>query len=275
MRLEAFRGRDLATVFMEARGSLGDDAMILHSRTVNDGVRPMIEVLAAAPNDIRRFHQLLSPEPPAIHNRLPGRDGASPQFTLALVGPTGAGKTTTAAKLAVHAEAFGARRVGFLALDTYRAGAIEQLQGYADAADLPLEVVYDASGIAGARKRLSSCDVIIIDTPGRGPRGTDPVWRWVLRSMQPTETHLVVPATMRVDLAAALSREYSAAGATHALLTKLDEVPNDAIVAQLAGQLALPMRWVTDGQNIPADLRIAGPLLAETLDVAPRQMVFA
>ena len=271
MRLEAFRGRDLATVFLEARRLLGDDAMILHSRTVNDGVRPMIEVLAAAPTEIMRFHRMLAPEPPAIGVRRAGRDGRSQPFKIALVGPTGAGKTTTAAKLAVHAEAFGGRRVGFLALDTYRAGAIEQLQGYADA-DLPLECV--TPEVAGHR-RLASCDVVIIDTPGRGPHGTDPVWRWILRSMQPTETHLVVPATMRVDLAAALTREYSAAGATHALLTKLDEVPNDAIVAQLAGQLALPMRWVTDGQNIPADLRAAGPLLLETLEVAPRQMVFA
>lgn len=275
MRLETFRGRDLATMFLEARALLGDDAMILHSRTVTDGVRPMIEVMAAAPNDIRRFHQLISPEPPVLTRRGTGRDGNSSPFMIALVGPTGAGKTTTAAKLAVHADAFGARRVGFLALDTYRAGAIEQLQGYADAADLPLEIVYDASEVAGARKRLSACDVIIIDTPGRGPRGADPVWRWVLRSMQPTETHLVVPATMRVDLAAALGREYAAAGATHALLTKLDEVPNNAIVAQLAGQLTLPLRWATDGQNIPADLRAAGPLLAESLDVAPPQMVFA
>jgi flagellar biosynthesis protein FlhF len=235
----------------------------------------MIEVLAAAPTEIRRFHRLLAPEPPSIGASRSGRGGRSQPFHIALVGPTGAGKTTTAAKLAVHAEAFGSRRVGFLALDTYRAGAIEQLQGYADAAELPLEIVYDAAEVAGARRRLASCDVIIIDTPGRGPHGTDPAWRVILRSIQPQETHLVVPATMRIDLAAALTREFAAAGATHALLTKLDEVPNDAMVAQLAGQLALPLRWVTDGQNIPADLHTAGPLLLETLDVAPRRMAFA
>ncbi|MHB1310441.1 MAG: flagellar biosynthesis protein FlhF [Gemmatimonadaceae bacterium] len=266
MQLEAFRGRDLTTVFHEARRSLGDDAMILHSHTVSDGMRPMIEVLAAAPTEIRRFHRLLATEPPAVGSSRGTRHGGTQPFHIALVGPTGAGKTTTAAKLAVHAEGFGGRRVGFLALDTYRAGAIEQLQGYADVAEMPLEVVYDASEVPGARRRLASCEVIIVDTPGRGPRDIDPAWRGVLHEIRPAETHLVVPATMRLDLAAALARVYAAAGVTHALLTKLDEVPKDAMVAQLAGQLALPMRWVTDGQNIPVDLHAAGPLLLEMLD---------
>jgi flagellar biosynthesis protein FlhF len=257
---------------MEARRTLGDNAVVLHSHTVNDGLRPMIEVLATAPSEIRRFHQLLSTAPPAIGSRRLPNEARPRPFQIALVGPTGAGKTTTAAKLAVHAQAFGGRRVGFLALDTYRAGAVEQLQGYADAAELPLEIVYDATELAGARRRLAACEVIIIDTPGRGLQGKDRAWRRLLREIGPSETHLVVPATMRIDLAVDLHREYTAAGATHALLTKLDEVPHDTTVAQLAGQLGLPIRWVTDGQNIPADLQPAGPLLLETLEVAPRQM---
>ena len=156
MQLEAFRGRDLATVFVEARRLLGNDAVILHSHVVTDGPRPVIEVLAAAPSEMRRFQQLIAPRPPALGALQPGGGTRPRPFHIAVVGPTGAGKTTTAAKLAMHAEAFGNRRVGFLALDTYRAGAIEQLQGYADAAGMPFEVVYDLSQVAGARRRLAS-----------------------------------------------------------------------------------------------------------------------
>jgi flagellar biosynthesis protein FlhF len=275
MRLEAFRGRDLGTLFVEARRSLGNDAVILHSRTVSDGTRPMIEVLATAPNDLRRFHQLLTPDPPVLASVRAGRHGRSKPFQIALVGPTGAGKTTTAAKLAVHADAFGEQRVGFLTLDTYRAGAIEQLQGYADAAELPFDVVYDRSSLSGARQRLAACDVIIIDTPGRGPHGADAAWHDILRELEPDETHLVVPATMRIDLVANLTTEFAADGVSHALITKLDEVPNDATVAQLAGRLMLPIRWITDGQCIPADLRTAGPTLLDMLGVPPTQMAFA
>ena len=66
------------------------------------------------------------------------------RICIALVGPTGAGKTTTAAKLAVRRGMFGAARPGLLTLDTYRVGGMEQLATYAELADVPFEVVYDA-----------------------------------------------------------------------------------------------------------------------------------
>jgi flagellar biosynthesis protein FlhF len=73
---------------------------------------------------------------------------------LALVGPTGAGKTTTLAKLAAHAEAFGGWKVGAITIDTYRVGALEQLQLYAEVAGFPVEVVYDAREVT-PRSRAS------------------------------------------------------------------------------------------------------------------------
>ena len=275
MQLETFRGRDLSVVFAEARRTLGDDAVVVRSHGATAAGRATIEVLAAKGADIARLRRMLTPAAPATRGPAAARRGRA--FRIALVGPTGAGKTTTAAKLAVNPGAFGRNRTGFITLDTYRAGAVEQLMAYASAADLPVEVCYDRKELDGALRRLSACDVIIIDTPGRGPRGdgAGAEWRDIVRDLHADETHLVVPATTRLDLVAGLRTEFATTGATHALLSKLDEVPGDTAVAQIAALVSLPIRWITDGQDVPVDLRPAAPSVLGTLGLTAASQVLA
>jgi flagellar biosynthesis protein FlhF len=255
--LERFRGADLAHVADRARRSFGDDVMILHARTVRDGGVPMVEVMAAPAGTIDRLRERIEPKPfPSPLRRQDGRP-----YVVALVGPTGAGKTTTAAKLAVRRETFGNARPGLLTIDTYRVGGMEQLATYAELADVPFEVVYDAKEVDAAMHRLSSCDVVIVDTPGRSPAATELTERWrsLLDALKPNEVHLVLPATLRSDLALDMARAYCATrthcGATHLLMSKLDEVPRETGVTDMALLLDLPTRWIADGQDVPADLK--------------------
>jgi flagellar biosynthesis protein FlhF len=257
MELERFRGADLSHVADRARRSFGDDVMILHTRMVRDGGVPMVEVMAAPASALDRVRKRLEAAPfPSPMRKQDGRP-----YCIALVGPTGAGKTTTAAKLAVRTGAFGASRAGLLTIDTYRVGGMEQLSTYAELADVPFEVVYDAREIDAALGRLSSCDVVIIDTPGRSPAAAELTerWRTLLDAFKPDEIHLVLPATLRTDIALETARAYIATrahqGATHLLLSKLDEVPRETGVADLAISLAMPARWIADGQDVPADLK--------------------
>jgi flagellar biosynthesis protein FlhF len=129
-------------------------------------------------------------------------------------------------------------------------------------ADVPFEVVYDAREVDGAIKRLSpSCDVVIIDTPGRSPASAELTERWrsLLDTIAPDEVHLVLPASLRTDLAVDIGRAYTPSrthcGATHLLISKLDEVPRERGVTEMALSLEMPTRWVTDGQDVPADLK--------------------
>lgn len=254
---ERFLGADISQVSERARRSLGEDVMILHTRTVRDGGVPLVEVLAAPASTIDRVRARLEPAP--FPNGMRAADGAP--YRIALVGPTGAGKTTTAAKLAVRRGMFGAARPGLLTIDTYRVGGMEQLSTYAELGGVPFEVVYDASEVPAAMKRLSNCDVVIIDTPGRSPQSAELTERWrsLLDALAPNETHLVLPASLRQDLALDIARAYKPSrqhcGATHVLLSKIDEVPRESGIAELAMSLDLPARWVTDGQDVPSDLK--------------------
>jgi flagellar biosynthesis protein FlhF len=268
MKLETFRGTDSARVFEAARVALGDDVMVVRTRTSREAGHTVLEIMATSSTEVADFARRLEAGP--LPDRSP-RKGQSRPLVIALVGPTGAGKTTTIAKLAAHPRAFGDRAVGLLTLDTYRVGAVEQLAIFADLAGLPLEVAYGSGEVEAAMRRLSSCDVVLIDTPGRSPRaeGLNGEWGAMLAEARPDEVHLVVPAVIRGDIAEAVGRSFASHGATHLLLTKIDEVPGEVGVADLAGALRLPARWITDGQEIPTDLRPAAPRIFASLGLSP------
>src|SRR5690606_9665009 len=86
---------------------------------------------------------------------------------LALIGPTGVGKTTTVAKLAATFKLKQRKNVGLITSDTYRIAAVEQLRTYANIIGLRLEVALTPAEMAQACHALRDCDVILIDTAGR------------------------------------------------------------------------------------------------------------
>ena len=264
MLLETFHGTDLRRVFDDARRALGDDVLIIRSAVNREGGVTRVEVIAARQQDLQALRQRLEPTMP---NVVRGQNGRRSPYLVALVGPTGAGKTTVAAKLALHRAVFGSRKVGLVTLDTYRVGALEQMQQYAEVMNLPLEVLYDAREIPSALKRLDDRDVVVIDTPGRSPRARDANTQWqsLLRVIAPDETHLVVPATMRPDAVPALLAAMAPCRLTHAIISKVDELHDERAIADVAARVDLPIRWIADGQAVPDDLhpsrsRILGAL---------------
>ena len=254
---EILIGADIPAMLARAREQLGDDVRMLSIRPAPVGG---FELVAERAEDGGPRLDAMRPEP---RSALAARHG-EPRV-LALVGPTGSGKTTTLAKLANHPEVFGGDAVGLLCLDTYRVGAVEQARAYAELSRLPLEVVYEASGLPRALHRLRDCEVVLVDTAGRAPArpGDLRETRELLVELAPAEVHLALPAGLDPRRARAVLAQHRLLGVTHVLATKVDEFPHDRAVRALAAEQGLPMRWMTTGQEVPADLAWAGAPLPQ------------
>jgi flagellar biosynthesis protein FlhF len=178
---------------------------------------------------------------------------------VALVGPTGVGKTTTIAKLAANYRLRENRRVGLITVDTYRIAAVEQLRTYADIIDLPMEVVSTPREMRGAVDRMRDFDLVLMDTAGRSPRDEVRIreLRAMLAEAGPHEVHLVLSAAASARSLAAAAEKFAPAGVTAAIVTKLDEATGLGNLLTLARRSGLPFSYLTDGQNVPDDIAVA------------------
>ncbi|MCA9268658.1 MAG: flagellar biosynthesis protein FlhF [Planctomycetales bacterium] len=178
---------------------------------------------------------------------------------VALVGPTGVGKTTTIAKLAANFRLREKRRVGLITVDTYRIAAVEQLRTYADIMDLPMEVVATPREMRKAIAQFADMELILLDTAGRSPR--DEVRIQELKSMlgeaQPDEVHLVLSSAASAAGLEKTAQSFSEVGATALLLTKLDEATGLGNLLPLLRSCRLPLSYLTNGQNVPDDIKPA------------------
>ncbi len=193
----------------------------------------------------------------------PIRTQAGDRRIVALVGPTGVGKTTTVAKLAAGFRIEARRRVGLLTIDTFRIAAVQQLRAYAEIMDLPMEVVEKPDHMKPALDRLGDVDLVLIDTAGRSPRSDARIDQLVelLRSAQPDETHLVLSSTSSASSIQLALRGFAPVRPTAAILTKLDETPQTAgvISAVVASDhfQGVPLSYTTNGQQVPDDIATA------------------
>ena len=178
---------------------------------------------------------------------------------VALVGPTGVGKTTTIAKLAANFRLRDNHKVGLITVDTYRIAAVDQLRTYADIIDLPMEVVSTPREMRDAVCRLSQLDLILMDTAGRSPQ--DELKLQELKTMiseaGADEVHLVLSATAGAQSLKKLARCFAEVGTTALMLTKLDEATGLGNLLPLLRGCELPLSYLTNGQNVPDDILIA------------------
>ena len=178
---------------------------------------------------------------------------------VALVGPTGVGKTTTIAKLAANFRLRDKKRVGLITVDTYRIAAVEQLRTYADIMDLPMEVVSSPRDMRDAVERMRSLDLVLLDTAGRGPCDDLRIQelRALLGEAMPDEVHLVLSAASSAGTLKKTADRFAGVGAQKVILTKLDEASNLGAILSLARNSKCSLSYVTDGQNVPDDIAAA------------------
>ena len=195
------------------------------------------------------------------YQRTPGDDRP---LTLALVGPTGVGKTTTVAKLAAQLKLRHGRDVGVVTLDTYRIGAVEQLRTYCSIIGTELRVASSPEDLKRTLAELSACDVVLIDTAGRSPRDADRVGELggFLAAARPHQTHLVLSLAASTGVLRDAARRFGVVGLQRLVLTKCDEAAGCGHALAVLEETGLPVSFLTTGQEVPHDIEVAD---AETL----------
>ena len=171
------------------------------------------------------------------------------------VGPPGAGKTTTIAKIAARERARRGTRLSLLAADGFRVGAVEQLRLYADLIGSPFAVARTPAEIE--RSLAATASPILVDTAGRSigdARALEVAER--LSSLPGLRTHVVIPAGSSVRQAARLLDAYGHR-ARRVVLTRLDEGDAIAPLLKLIAQRDLTVSYLGTGQRVPEDLERA------------------
>lgn len=232
---------------------LGEDAA---RQLVNEVRLKCPDRLADVVQSRQAVRDLLAAE---IHVQGPIQLNPGQRSVVALVGPTGVGKTTTIAKLAANFRLRDKKRVALITVDTYRIAAVEQLKTYAEIIDLPMQVVSTPSEMRTAIQQFTDYDLVLMDTAGRSPHDEVRIQelRAILAEAHADEVHLVLSTTSGARTLQRTAEKFAAAGTTALLLTKLDESPSLAEVWPVLRDSRMPVSYVTNGQNVPDDIQHA------------------
>ena len=181
------------------------------------------------------------------------------QKVVALIGPTGVGKTTTIAKLAANYRLQEGVQMGLITIDTYRIAAVEQLKTYAEIIDLPMKVVTTPSELKKALDEMSHLDLVLVDTAGRSPKDELKIHelKALLSPSYIDEIHLVLSATSSLKSLETIVEKFSVVKLDSIVVTKLDESVGPGVLYSLQQRIGLPYSFLTTGQDVPEDIEAA------------------
>lgn len=181
--------------------------------------------------------------------------------TIALIGPTGVGKTTTIAKLAATFKLKQRLNVALITIDTYRIAAVDQLRTYADIIGLPLHIVNSPMQMAGAIERCHGYDVVLIDTAGRSPKDAEKLdqLRAFIDAARPHEVHLVLSSTASESVLIEAADRFGAIRTDRVIFTKMDEAVNFGVVLNVIRRVNKKLSYITTGQEVPHDIERGEP----------------
>ncbi|MGE4219102.1 MAG: AAA family ATPase [Alphaproteobacteria bacterium] len=310
MRLKTFHAPNLAAALEQVRQQLGPDAIIVATTEDGEGRGARVTAAMEYDDDALDLTDLAPPDaadvvcealdahatPAAINERLTqavaelsvpepllalsaALDGAfrfeplpvqSRTMPIMLVGPPGVGKTSLIAKLATQAM-LGQAEVTLITTDTLRAGAVAQLQTYADRLNLPLAVAEDASRLAEIVALAGENNLVLIDSPGANPYRRDDVNRLeALLRVATIEPVLTLSAGRDAHEAADMAAAFSPLGVTRLAMTGFDLARRigDALAAADIADLAFcnysPGPGIADGLKAFSPLALARLLLSES-----------
>ena len=275
LRLRMEEIHDLVTRMAKSGGPAATGADLLEETLIDAGVEPEMarEIREGArqraneriPVQIGRRHPV-EPDPDAVFDaameEINSRFEVAPELEriTALVGPPGAGKTTTIVKLAVAHGLAAGRPVHLLSIDHYRIAAVEQMRTYAAILGVSFQACDTTIALAHAISAAPDNALVLVDTPGYGRTALEESAGGLaafLSGRQDIDTHLVLTASARTRDLRRIADSYEIFRPSKLLFTRLDETDAYGSVFCEAARRKLPLSFVAAGQLIPEDLAAA------------------
>jgi len=180
---------------------------------------------------------------------------------IALVGPTGVGKTTCIAKLAVVSKIIHKLKVGLISIDTYRLGAIDQLRIFSEISDIEMAVAYQPEEMPKLLKKFKNKDLVFIDTVGRNQKAKESLdqIKKYLDAAQVDETILVLNSTSSTRTLNDVAERFKSLNYNSVIFSKVDEAVTYGNIANVSVNHNVPVMFLTNGQVIPDDILSVNP----------------
>lgn len=180
----------------------------------------------------------------------------------AIVGPTGVGKTTTAAKIAAHCVVkYGAGSLGLISTDQQRIGAVDQLRTFGRMLGVEVYVARGGSELEVLLGSMADRRLVLIDTAGVSQRDAQIGEHLRVLDAEGVQRLLVVPGGSHAEQAEDIVRAYSAGGLAGMIVSKLDEAVRLGGVLDAAIRHRVPLHYMTNGQRVPEDIHAANARL--------------
>jgi flagellar biosynthesis protein FlhF len=217
-----------------------------------------------------------------LAGRLPGRGEiriGRERRVVGLVGPSGAGKTTTAARIAAG---FARRRksdgdIVLVHADARRVGGLAQARAFADLIDVPLEQAYEPADMAAAAAAYGTARLMVVDVGGCGPHEREELAAQcqLLDVACVDEVHVVVDGLTGMDHVVETARAWAEArpeGAVRLLVTKMDQTVRPGAVVSAAIEAGLPLSYLTISPAAPGGIHPGKlePWIEWMVGLAPR-----
>jgi flagellar biosynthesis protein FlhF len=264
-RIKTLYGRKRSNQPVNTTGSENDDFLadvfqhLLSQEVKRDIGNEIIDALKAVYSDTRidTTGQIISDISNILKQKRNGAKAplgkASGCKVLAVVGPTGVGKTTTVAKLAARYVIERHKNVALISLDSDRVGGTGDLKVYAKAIGIPVKAAATPAAFKEAVHEFRKFDIVLVDTRGFNPKKQDQIddLKACMNCIDAIQIHLALSATSKESDLLNAFRCLDTIGVEHLIFTKLDESCTYGNLINVLIHHPLPLSFVTNGREVP------------------------